>query len=200
MYAIPNLDIQLWLDFTDPEVTQYFQNRIMNEYGPAMNGFTNHSDYQDLQFDFNQGWIFRKRVQTMQLPTFTYYADQDINFIYMLKLKMRKINHWAQGTDEMRIFEYTTNIATNAFYTRATLIKWNYGSPVRVRLTYPGAGVWDLCYWTITPANELGESVEVGWSIHVYRPPYYRTTSDYKFSCTLATVSATSRRTAGNTG
>jgi hypothetical protein len=193
-----NIDIQLWLDFTDPEVSQYFQNRMLNEYGPAMNGFTNHSDYQDLQFNFNQGWIMRKRVQRMVIPTFQYYEDQDINFSYMLKLKIRKVNHWAQGSDEMRIFQYDIN-TSGGYYTRALLDKWDYGSPVRVRLDYPGTGTWWICSWTITPANELGESAEVGLYIHAYRPPYYRTTSDFRYGCTLNTVTAVNRRTAGNT-
>lgn len=186
------------MDFTDAEVSQYFENRMTNEYGSSMNGYNNHSDYQDLQFDFNQGWIFRKRVQRMVMPKLTYYPDQDINFVYMIKIKMRKVNHWSQNADEMRIMEYSTNTA-GAYYTRARLDKWNYGSPVRVRLTYPGAGDWDICYWTITPANELGESPEVAFSIHAYRPPYYRTNSDFKYSCTLTAVGNTYRRTNGNT-
>jgi hypothetical protein len=186
------------MDFTDPEVSQYFQNRMINEYGSTMNGYNNHSDYQDLQFDFNQGWIFRKRVQRMVFPSITYYPDQDINFVYMIKLKMRKINHWAQDADDMRIFQYSISTG-GASYTNARLDKWNYGSPVRVRLGYPGAGTWDICSWTITPANELGESAEVGFTIHAYRPPYYRSNTDFKYSCTLGTVTGTNRRTSGNT-
>lgn len=188
----------MWADFTDPEVSQYFGNRMVNEYGSMINGLNNHSDYQDLQFDFNQGWIFRKNCQTMQIPVFTYYPDQDINFVYIIKFKMRKVNHWAQNGESMRIMQYTTN-AAGSYYTRAYLRKWNYGSPVRVTLDYPGAGSWDICSYTISPANELGESAEVAFSIHAYRPPYYRTISDFKYSCTLTSVGGTNQRSAGNT-
>ena len=169
---------------------------MMNEYGTTINGYNNHSDFQDMQFDFNQGWIFRKQHQTLQFPNFTYYADMDINFQYILKIKMRKVNHWTSAGEWLRIFEYSTDAVGN-YYTRAHLSKWNYGTPVRVRLDYPGLGAWDMCYYTITPANELGESPEVAVSMHVFRPPYYRTTTDFKQGCTLTAVSGTRRYTAG---
>lgn len=160
-----------------------------------MNGFTNHSDYQDLQFDFKQGWIFRKRVQRMVLPVLLYYPDLDINFVYIIKFKVRKVNIWMQGGEWMRIFDYTQG---GGSYTNGYLFKYNYASPVTVRLNYPGMGGWDMCGYTITPGNELGESAEVAVSMHVFRPPYYRTTTDFKQSCTLTTVSAVRRYTAGN--
>lgn len=187
--------MMVWLDMTDPEVTQYFQNRIMNEYGSTMNGFTNHSDYQDIQFDFNQGWIIRKNVQRLVLPTPIYYADMDINFVYIIKFKVRKVNHWSQGSENLRIFEYTQG---GGYYTLGYLFKYNYGSPVTIRLNYPGMGGWDMCGYAITPANELGESAEVAVSMHVFRPPYYRTSTEFRQSCTLTSVTGTRRYTAGN--
>ena len=189
--------MQVWLDMTDPEVTQYFQNRILNEYGSTMNGFSNHSDYQDLQFDFNQGWIFRKNVQRIVLPVPTYYADLDINFVYIIKFKVRKVNNWNQGGEWMRIFEYTTS--AGSYYTRGHLFKYNYASPVTIRLDYPSLGGWDMCGYTISPGNELGESPEVALSMHVFRPPYYKTSTDFKQSCNLTSVSGTRRYTSGNT-
>lgn len=55
-----NLDVNLWLDFTDPEVSQLFTNKMQSGYPFVINGMNNHSDFQDMQFNFNQGWIFRK--------------------------------------------------------------------------------------------------------------------------------------------
>lgn len=187
--------VQIWLDMTDPEVTQLFQNRMTNEYGSTINGFTNHSDYQDLQFNFKQGWIFRKNVQQIIFPTIKYYPDLDINFVYIIKYKIRKVNQWNQGGEWLRVFEYTTG--ASSYYTRAHLFKYDYASPVRIRLDYPGQGAWDMCSYTISPANELGESVESALSMHVFRPPYYRQSSDHKQSCTLSTVSGVRRTSVG---
>ena len=181
---------------TDPEVTQYFQNRILNEYGSTLNGFNNHSDWQDMQFDFKQGWIIRKNSQRMVLPVLTYYPDLDINYVYIIKFKLRKVNHWTQGGEWVRIYEYSVNTG-GGYYSRAYLFKYNYASPVTVRLDHPGVGGWDMCGYSITPANELGESPEVAVSMHVFRPPYYRTTTDFKQSCTLTSVTAVRRYTAG---
>ena len=61
-----------WLDFTDPQVTQYFANRVNSGFGATINGRDNHTDFQDLHFNLVQGFVIRKANQMMIFPVFTY--------------------------------------------------------------------------------------------------------------------------------
>ena len=197
------LDTLFWLDFTDPEVSQFFENRVSTGYPFAINGFSNHSDFQDMQFNFNQGWIFRKSLQMFQIPVFKQYQDMDMNFIYVYKHKMRKVNHWASSGEWLMImnYGYFNNFAAQTGWnsrTRVFLRKYDYGSPVRVYQEFPGQGGWDICSYTITPANELGESVETSFTVHILQTPYFRSASEYRYSCSLSQVQGTRSYTTGN--
>lgn len=136
---------------------------------------------------------------TMQLPVFKQYQDLDMNFIYIYKHKMRRVNHWTQNGEWMRIMDYGSySGATWNSRTRAFLAKRDFGSPVRVRLTFPGDGTQEVCSYTISPTNEFGESVESSFTIHVMQPPYFRTSSEYRLSCSLSDVGSSRKYSSNN--
>ncbi len=143
----------------------------------------------------------RKAQMTMQLPTFTYYEDMGMNFVYVFKHKLRKINHWASGGEYLRVLAYgyytgaTFNTRTDMYFR-----KYDYGSPVRGFQNFPGQGGWDICAWTITPANELGESVESSYTVHVLQSPFMRTQTEYRLSCSLSQVTGTRQYSSGYPG
>jgi hypothetical protein len=191
-----NPDFNYWLDFTDPEVSQVFKNRANNSYVDAVNGFSNHSDFQDLQFNFVQGFIMRKGGQMITIPRFTFYEDMDVNFVYILKIKMRKVNHWAAGGEDFKLLEYVSNTTGNVWM-YARMNKFDYGTPVRQRMSFPGWGWNELCYMTISPANELGESAEQAFHLHALRPNYFRSATEFKYTCQLDYPTWTRKNSAG---
>lgn len=138
---------------------------------------------------------------TMQIPDFTYYEDMGMNWIYVFKMKFRKVNHWNSAGEAQRILSYgyysgaTWNARTEMFFR-----KYDYGSPVRGYQTFPGQGGWDICWWTITPANELGESVETSYTVHALQSPHMRTQIEYRLSCSLSQVTGTRQYSAGYPG
>lgn len=196
LVASTHPDITYWLDFTDPEVTQYFINRANGTAGPTINGYTNHSDFQDLHFDFKQGWIVRKPLQYMQFGNIPFYTDIDMNHAYIFKMKFRKINHWTAGGEDFRVYEFGRAYSAGPPAVAATTVgyaninKWDYGTNVRLYSTFPGQGGSWICTYGITPANELGESVETAFVVHVYRPQWLRNRFEYRYTCSLAQVTS----------
>ena len=46
-------------DFSDPEYTQYFKNRVTSGYGSAIRGAHNHTDVNDFFFNPTNGFTMR---------------------------------------------------------------------------------------------------------------------------------------------
>ena len=175
--------IEYWLDFRDPMYSQYFKNRANTSYTAAINGYSNHSDFQDIQFDFKDGWVNRKNMMLIQFPQFTWNEDMDVNNIWYFKMKFRHVNHWSQQGERFKFYDYGNPASP---YFSVYIYKWDYGTPVRVRTVFPGQGDWDTCYYTISPANEIGESVETAYGQSVFRPTYSRSQISYRFTCSIS--------------
>lgn len=186
--------IEYWLDFQDPMYSQYFKNRANTSYTAAINGYSNHSDFQDIQFDFKDGWVNRKNMLLIQFPQFTWNEDMDINNIWYFKMKFRHVNHWSQQGERFKFYDYGNPASP---YFSVYIYKWDYGTPVRVRTVFPGQGDWDTCYYTISPANELGESVETAYGQAVFRPTYSRTQINYRYTCSITGLGSSRTLSAG---
>lgn len=165
-----------------------------------MNGYNNHSDFQDIHFDFNQGWIVRKPVQYIQYGAVPWYEDLGVNHGFTMKIKFRKVNHWNAGSDDFRAYEYGPKANQGTYFARARFNKWNYAANTRLLYEFPGQGGWWMCAWGITPSNELGESVETAFQVHNLRPEWYRTRSEYRMTCGLTQVTTTRQYSTGYAG
>ena len=84
-------------DFSDPEYTQYFKNRVTSGYGSAIRGSHNHTDVNDFFFNPTNGFTMRHYAQYMQLPTFNELVETNFNQIIHIKFKSWGLNHWNRG-------------------------------------------------------------------------------------------------------
>lgn len=150
-----------------------------------------------MHFDFKQGWIVRKPLQYMQFGNIPYYTDIDVNHAYIFKMKFRKVNHWTQNGEDFKVYEFGNGysagppVIAQSTFASAYFNKYNYGSNVQLVSYFPGQGGSWICTYGITPANELGESVETAFAFHVYRPQWFRNRFEYRWSCSLAQVTTT---------
>ena len=133
----------------------------------------------------------------MQFGNIPYYTDIDVNHAYIFKMKFRKINHWVAGGEDFRVYEFGNGykagppVIAQSTYSSGTFNKWDYGTNTRLTSSFPGQGSSWICTYGITPANELGESVETAFAFHVYRPQWFRNRFEYRWSCSLSQVTST---------
>lgn len=150
----------------------------------AINGYNNHSDFQDIHFNFNQGWILRKPHQFITIPTFTWYESLDVTYIYIIKWKGRKVNHWTKDGEYMLLMDHRNTAGTRS--ARYQIWKWAYGQDYVGLFEVTNWGSWWTCTFTFNQANQLGETPETAWSYHSSRPSHYRTRLDFRYSCNLS--------------
>lgn len=107
-----------------------------------------------------------------------------VNFIYMLKVKFRKVSHWYSGGEDIWLLHHRSNGGGTVF-NRAWSNKYDYAANTRIAFNQGGWQNW-LCWYAITPTNELGESVESAFQIQSLKAPHFVSQSHFRWSCSLA--------------
>lgn len=131
--GLPNL-IYL-IDFTDPEYTQYFANRITGSgYADGIRGKHNHTDSADLPFNPVNEFSQRHWIHHISLPFFRDREFTRQNMIYHMKFRGWGLNHWSRGSEWY--FGFGRWTAGGGERHRYAVYKVDYSTRLRVYIRY----------------------------------------------------------------
>lgn len=169
------------IDFTEPEHTQYFKNRISSGYESAMRGKNNHSDIHDFWFNPVNYFCQRHWAQYIQLPKFQQRPHVRQNYIYNMKFRGWALNHWHKGY--VYIFSFMQWSTVNNIRQGFEFRKTDYHSRVRVNIRYSQHR--HLCNYYVPSGSAAHKAYtqNYGFIAHIYGTNVITKRSYYAWGC-----------------
>ena len=123
--------VKFVLDFSDPEGSQFFTNRVEGDYAYATNGRHNHTDPYDFFYNPAQGWGMRHFASKISVPKIRDFAVEKTSFAYHISFTIRKINADQRGYTEYGLFSrYKVTGSVVSEKIKLSFLKENYSNSI----------------------------------------------------------------------